>query len=114
MLLKQRKECSWATKLWSYCVLAASKIITVLNDTVAFVKAYFRIMWTTVKQIIDHMQWGTIWKGLKLVAMSLLMSWKLASNEVKAIQETRDKTIAANLKIGAPEGYYQQAKFYLM
>lgn len=115
MLLKKRKDkVKWYTKAWSYIVLGTCKIMTVFSDLWSFSKSYFSILWTSLKQIYAHMQWGTIWQGIKLMAMSLVMSWKLASNEIKTIQANRDKVIASNLRLSAPEGYYQQAKMYVM
>lgn len=115
MLLKKSKlKVKWYMRMWSYIVVATCKMTTWLSDGVSFIKAYFKTLWASIKQIYAHMSWGNIWSGIKLMFMSAIMSWKLASDEVKTIQDNRNKSIASNLRLEAPEGYYQQAKLYLM
>lgn len=60
------------------------------------------------------MEWGSIWSGIKLMFASTLVCWKLASDEIKLLKQQHQKVVEENIALGAPEGFFQQARYNLI
>lgn len=100
--------------IYSSIVIGVSKVTTFVYDCYFFVRSYFKFLWQSVKNIYSYMEWGAIWQGIKLMAASVIICWKLASDETKMMKANRQRIIEENIRLKAPQGFVQQAKYNLV
>ena len=48
------------------------------------------------------------------MAASVIICWKLASDETKMMKANRQRIIEENIRLEAPQGFVQQAKYNLV
>lgn len=111
---QSHKQVGMLTIMYSCIVVGVSKAATFIYDCYLFTKSYFKFLYRSLKTIYSYMEWGSIWAGIKLMAASTIICWKLASDEVKMIKANRQRIIEENIRLQAPEGFFQQAKYNLV
>ncbi len=111
---KSTKKVGMLNVIYSQIVVAFSKVTSFCYYTYLFLKAYFKYLWQSVKNIYAYMEWGSIWNGIKLMFASTLVCWKLASDEIKLLKQQHQRTAEENIALGAPEGFFQQARYNLI
>lgn len=111
---RSHKKVGMLKIIGSCLIVGICKVTTFISDCFYFTKRFCKAMWNGCKNIFAYMEWGNIWNGIKLLLMMPIMCCKLAYEETMLMKEQRQREIEDNLFLGAPVGFFQQAKYNLV
>lgn len=101
-------------KAYSYVVVGFEKVANLFSDAWTFSKSYSAACWRSWKMIWKNFEFRNILTVLKLTFGTLFMAFGVAKTEFTRNKAAKIAMMNGNLQLGAPQGFFQQARFNIM